>query len=503
MREMVLEFLGSEQGLLIAAGGTGACLVLLAISLVACRFKSGALLVKLGANERSIAALKEDVETARGDLSAARQQISKLEKTYSAIINVDDEIAARRSAWQARESQLQTDVAETERQLTELQASYTDKRQVYDRLNHQIAIFEDRLDMADIGMFRPVISLGSTAEYKAAIDAVRERQKAMIEKKGAIVCQTTWSVGGSEAAGRTMINRTIRLTLRAYNNECEVLINRVSWKNYDSIKARMEKCRIAFNALNESLSVVITDKFEALKLEELRLVYEEAFRHQEEKDRIREEKEREREEAKAQRELQAEIIRSEKREREREAALAAARSELAAASEAERAAFAARVSDLEQQLAKAHEQTERTKSMAEQTRIGHVYIISNIGSFGEEVFKVGMTRRLEPLDRIRELGDASVPFPFEVHALIFTEDAPTLERELHTAMEDARVNRVNLRKEFFRATGARVAQVVRERFPNVVYNEHPQSREYLGSLSARQLETASKEEAEMLLPVAI
>ena len=210
-----------------------------------------------------------------------------------------------------------------------------------------------------------------------------------------------------------------------------------------SIHARVVKCREAFNDLNDSLSIVITPEFEALKLEELRLVHEEALKHQEEKERIREEKEREREEAKAQRELQAEIARSEKREREREAALAEARSELAAASEAERAAYQTRVAELEQQLAKAHEQTERTKSMAEQTRIGHVYIISNIGSFGEEVFKIGMTRRLEPLDRIKELGDASVPFPFEVHALIFTEDAPTLGRELHMAMEDARLNRVN------------------------------------------------------------
>ncbi len=109
--------------------------------------------------------------------------------------------------------------------------------------------------------------------------------------------------------------------------------------------------------------------------------------------------------------------------------------------------------------------------MAEQTRIGHVYIISNIGAFGEEVFKIGMTRRLNRETGFRELGDASVPFPFEVHALIFTEDAPKLERELHEAMADARVNRVNFRKEFFRAPGHRVAQVVRERFPNVIYIE--------------------------------
>jgi hypothetical protein len=458
--------------------------------------KAGRLAASLNEGNRRL-----DAVTAERDAAAARA--ADLEKSYRGIINVDREIAERRSAFETEEVSLKSGIANLESELGVLRASYARKREVYDKLNHEVAVFEDRLDMAEIGMFRPAISLGSTAEYKTAIEAVRHQQKEMISAKTAIICTMNWTVEGSQSKGKTMINRNIRMTLKAYNNECEVLINKVSWKNYDSIHGRMLKCRIAFDALNESLGIVITDEFEKLKLEELRLVYEEAFRHQEEKDRIREEKEREREEARAQRELQAEIARSEKRERAREAALAEARSELAAASEAERATLQAQVADLEAQLAKAHEQTERTKSMAEQTRIGHVYVISNIGSFGEEVFKIGMTRRLEPLDRIRELGDASVPFPFEVHALIFTEDAPALERELHLAMEDVRVNRVNLRKEFFRASGARVAQVVRERFPNVVYIERPDSQEYLGSMSARELDNARRAEEERVLPVAI
>jgi hypothetical protein len=492
MRDTILGFLGTEYGLVVAGSGIGAILLCLLIALVVNRVRAGRLEASLAASEARTSSLGNDLEIAAKERDAARAKIAEIEKTYSGIIDIDKEIGVRKST-----------IAELEAQIADLRSSYVAKREVYDRLSHELSVFEDRLDLADIGMFRPVISLGSTAEYKDAIEDIRERQKEMISKKTAIICPTTWTVSGSEAKGRTMINRNIRMTLRAYNNECEVLVNRVSWKNYDSIQSRMLKCRQTYNDLNESLGIVVTEQFERLKLDELRLVYEEAFRHQEEKDRIREEKEREREEAKAQRELQAEIARSEKREREREAALAAARSELAAASEAQRTAYQVRVAELEEQLAKAHEQTERTKSMAEQTRIGHVYIISNIGSFGEEVFKIGMTRRLEPLDRIRELGDASVPFPFEIHALIFTEDAPALERELHAAMEDARVNRVNLRKEFFRASSAHVAQVVRKRFPNVVYVEQPQSQEYLGSMSSRQLEVAIKQEAENRLPLAI
>ena len=86
------------------------------------------------------------------------------------------------------------------------------------------------------------------------------------------------------------------------------------------------------------------------------------------------------------------------------------------------------------------------------TRVGHVYIISNVGSFGENIYKIGMTRRLEPMDRDKELGDASVPFPFDVHALITTSDAPSLENALHKHFNHRRLNLENERKEFFHVT---------------------------------------------------
>ena len=124
-------------------------------------------------------------------------------------------------------------------------------------------------------------------------------------------------------------------------------------------------------------------------------------------------------------------------------------SPLAQANEQERSEMEQRIAILEQQLAEAEAKEERAKSMAEQTRKGHVYVISNIGSFGEDVYKIGLTRRLEPMDRVKELGDASVPFPFDVHAMIYTDDAPALETALHREFHSQRVNAINLRKEFF------------------------------------------------------
>ena len=116
--------------------------------------------------------------------------------------------------------------------------------------------------------------------------------------------------------------------------------------------------------------------------------------------------------------------------------------------------------------------------MAELPRAGYVYVISNGGSFGPQMFKVGMTRRLEPLDRVKELGDASVPFPFDVHALVYTDNAPRLERELHEALAAHRVNRVNFRKEFFRAEMDVVRTVVHSRFPGIPFDEAAESQEY-------------------------
>ncbi|SDX60243.1 GIY-YIG nuclease family protein [Thiocapsa roseopersicina] len=156
-----------------------------------------------------------------------------------------------------------------------------------------------------------------------------------------------------------------------------------------------------------------------------------------------------REEQKAQREIERALKDSAREEKSLQKALAKVQAEAAQSSEAQRAFFDARLAELHARLAEAEARNQRALSMAQQTKAGHVYVISNIGSFGEDVFKVGMTRRLEPLDRVRELGDASVPFAFDVHALIWSEDAPALETALHRQFIQAQVNKVNPRKEFF------------------------------------------------------
>ena len=142
---------------------------------------------------------------------------------------------------------------------------------------------------------------------------------------------------------------------------------------------------------------------------------------------------------------------------------------------------AAEVEQLRAPLAEAEAKSRRAMSQAQLTKAGHVYVISNLGSFGPNMFKIGMTRRFEPMDRVSELSDASVPFPFDVHAMIKCDDAPRLEAALHQSFHTKRVNRVNPRKEFFRATIAEIVTAVREHHGEVEYTADAGALEYLNS----------------------
>ncbi|PMN10084.1 DUF4041 domain-containing protein [Vibrio lentus] len=191
-----------------------------------------------------------------------------------------------------------------------------------------------------------------------------------------------------------------------------------------------------------------------------------------------------REEERSIREMEKARKEAEKEEKMLQKALDKARAELGQASEEQKAEFEAQLAELEGKLKEAEERGQRALSMAQQTRRGHVYVISNVGSFGEEVFKIGMTRRLEPMDRVKELGDASVPFAFDVHAMIYSDDAPTLEKELHKKFNERSVNKINPRKEFFRTTIAEVKQAVEQQgLDEVHWTLKAEAAEYRESLA--------------------
>jgi hypothetical protein len=227
----------------------------------------------------------------------------------------------------------------------------------------------------------------------------------------------------------------------------------------------------------------ITEEFLTARLEELKWAAVVQLLKHEEQEEQRRLREQVREEEKAKREFERAIKESAREEDALRKAMARAEMEIAVATAEQKAKFEEQLRELTAKLQEAEDRNKRAISMAQQTKKGNVYVISNLGSFGENVFKIGLTRRLEPLDRIRELGDSSVPFEFDVHALIMCDDAPALERKLHRHFVLRQVNKVNHRKEFFRAPLVEIRKEIESLGLECKWTMAAEAREYRESLS--------------------
>jgi hypothetical protein len=270
----------------------------------------------------------------------------------------------------------------------------------------------------------------------------RERSRLMVKGHTAATCDYV-EANRKETA--------IRFVTDAFNGKVDSILSRT--KN-DNVGKLEQEIRDAFNLVNFNGAAFrnarILEGYLDARLTELRwaaTVQEIKLRDREEQRRI---KDQIREEERAQREFERSMREAAKEEESLRKAMEKIQAQVEKASAEQREKFEAQLAEMAEKLRQAEERNQRAMSMAQQTRMGHVYVISNVGSFGEDVIKIGLTRRLEPLDRVRELGDASVPFSFDVHAMIFNEDAPALETALHRHFLTARVNKVNPRKEFFR-----------------------------------------------------
>lgn len=272
----------------------------------------------------------------------------------------------------------------------------------------------------------------------------------MIKDKNAITYPESTAISDNKAYNKKILDGQVKLMLTAFNIECDYLISKVKPSTFPRTLERIENLANNLEKSAATLRCGFNIKYIESKYEECRVQYQYTLKKQEEQEEQRLIREQIKEEQRVIKEYERAVAQAEKEEKMYREMLAKAKEELSKATDEERIITEQRIQDLEQQLAEAQAKEERAKSMAEQTRKGHVYVISNIGSFGEKVYKIGLTRRLEPMDRVKELGDASVPFSFDVHAMIYSDDAPALETALHREFAHVRVNAVNLRKEFFR-----------------------------------------------------
>jgi hypothetical protein len=318
-----------------------------------------------------------------------------------------------------------------------------------------------------------------------ALKAAREHTRRMVEQKLAATCNY------EEPDRRERANRFV---VDAFNGRVDAILTRSKHDNYGTLE---HEIRDAFSLVNLNgltfRDARILPAYLDARLAELKsavVVQELKLKAREEQRRIQEQM---REEEKVRREQERAIKEAQDKEDAIESALVKARLEAAHATAQERAKFDAQIAELSQQLAEAVAVKQRELSMAQLTRAGNVYIISNIGSFGEEVFKIGMTRRRDPMDRVWELSDASVPFDYDVHAMIQTDDAPALEGMLHDAFDDLRINKVNGRKEFFRLPLDKIRALTVEKGFNVTFTMAAEAREYRETMALEKMSPADRE----------
>jgi hypothetical protein len=338
-----------------------------------------------------------------------------------------------------------------------------------DEKRARIVETDERLLLQEFGLYEPKYRLATVAEYKARLDGLRAEQSAMVKNGTACQSATKWELNGSKTEGAKMIRDYTRLIVRAFNTECDGAVEAVKFYNLESSRSRIEKSCDLLNRLGARMSIQITPVYLSSKLNELDLAFEFQIKKQEEKEEQRKLREQAREEAKLQREIDAarEVLAKEERHFRR--ALASMEDRLSKTTvEADRVLIESEIATIRERIGEVEEQRKDVDFRAQNAQAGYVYVISNIGAFGEGVFKIGVTRRLEPLDRIDELGDASVPFDFDVHVLVFSDNAYGLEAALHRHFGDRRLNMVNGRKEFFRATIEEVEAVLRESFAKPV-----------------------------------
>ena len=366
-----------------------------------------------------------------------------------------------------------------------LKNDYLGKRRVYDELRKAVGELEGTLEAAEYGLYTPYFDFDTSEGYRAKLEEVRKTQKKMVKDKTAARCGTDWKVGGSRREGIKMTDRYIKLALRAFNGECDAMIRSVRWDNVRKLEARLAKALDAINKLAEVQDVSISPAYYDLKVSELRLAHEHAEQRQREKEEQRALREQMREEERVRKEVLAAEKEALAEERRYEKALEKARRELAARSDTDSEEMRLEIERLQSLLTEAHAKHERALSRAQMTKAGHVYVISNLGSFGEGTYKIGMTRRLDPQDRVKELGDASVPFPFDVHAMIYADNAPALEKQLHEEFRERRRNRVNQRKEFFDVSLEEIEAAVEKHHARIEFTRLAEAREFRETVAMR------------------
>lgn len=353
-----------------------------------------------------------------------------------------------------------------------------------DKAKQSLVETEEEVLLQAFGFYKPRYAFANSTGYKDELDNVRKKQKDMIKTGTAALGNDSWTVNGNAAKGKKMVKDMQKLLIRAFNSECDDCVEHVKFNNIESMEKRITSAKDAISKLGAIMGISISRSYYDLKIQELHLAHEYQQKKQEEKEYLKQLRAEERERAKLEKEIETERKKITKEQTHYSNALQKILKQIEIASTPdEMSALEDKKAEIETHLKELNDSLETIDYREANQRAGYVYIISNIGSFGEGVYKIGMTRRLDPMDRVDELGDASVPFDFDVHALIFSDDAPALEAALHHAFEDRKLNMINTRREFFRVSLEEIKDVVLRNYDKTVeFIEIPPAEQYRETL---------------------
>lgn len=379
----------------------------------------------------------------------------------------------------ANAQRAQGQIAEYEATRESLKKDLADLQRKKTGLESEIVDLNLTVSSQEYGLYEPRYDFQNVERFKEELKSIRSKQKIVIKKCEQESRNTGWTVNGSKAEGQRMASNVMKSLMTGFNFSCDEIIRKIKVSNLEKSLETIEKQARKISKYGQVIGLSIPYEYIQLKKNEARISYEYAQFKEKEKERIRELKEQEREARKLAKEIADKRKKLEKERKQYQMELDAVLSQLEDADDEAKAALEAKKNELEGELGEIKKAKEDVDYREANQKAGYVYVISNIGAFGENVYKIGMTRRLDPMERVRELGDASVPFNFDVHALIFSDDAPALEAALHRRFEDRKLNLINQRREFFRCTLDEIKQAVHDNYDETVeFFDFPDAEQY-------------------------
>jgi len=407
------------------------------------------------AKDRQAAIISEDYKIKMGE--AERKALEIIREAETSADDIKQKYINQSEALQDKVKDLKKEQKELENKISELNNDY----------KYQITAFS-------------IDETITSEEYKNQLALLTLEEKGLIKDNKDIEILDS-------SINKKLQNNDIKQITRSFNNETAVIISEVTAKNIESKRTKLMRSFDALNKIFKTDGVAISKTLLELKLKMLNAKY--AYEYQKEQERLQQKAIREQmlEEEKVRREIEREKAKIEKEETQFKNEISKLMAYMQKSSDIEKQLYVDKIKELEEKLKAVEKDKNNVLDREQNTRAGFVYIISNIGSFGENIYKIGMTRRLEPMDRINELSSASVPFEFDVHAMIFSEDAPALENTLHNIFADKRVNKVNTRKEFFNVSLDEIEKAVKENFnATVQFTKVAEAYQYRESLKLKE-----------------